>query len=92
MSMQQSRPPRSSLACRVFACVLALAALSAPGPPLGAQAPVGAASIDGILKELSTYDGGIGSEAVWKLRDYVNARKDDAAGRAECEAKILQFL
>ena len=39
-----------------------------------------------------TYDGGIESAAVWQLRDYVYARKDDAAGRAECEAKLLAFL
>ena len=32
------------------------------------------------------------SAAVWKLRDYVYGRKDDAAGRAECEAKLLAFL
>ena len=38
------------------------------------------------------YDGGIESAAVWQLRDYVYARKDDAAGRAECEAKLLAFL
>jgi hypothetical protein len=29
---------------------------------------------------------------LWALRDYVNARRDDPAGRAECEAKLLQFL
>ena len=41
---------------------------------------------------MATYDGGIASDTLWQLRDYVFARKDDAAGRAECEAKLLQFL
>ena len=54
--------------------------------------PASAASLDAILKQVATYDGGIDSDAVWKLRDYVYARKDNAAGRAECEAKLLQFL
>jgi hypothetical protein len=54
--------------------------------------PVAPASLDGILAQVATYDGGIASDYVWKLRDYVFARKDDAAGRAECEAKLLQFL
>jgi hypothetical protein len=58
----------------------------------GTQAPGPTASLDQILKEVSTYDGGIESAAMWKLRDYVYARKDDPAGRAECEAKLLQFL
>jgi len=80
-----------SVTLGIIACALALGAVASP-VALGGQAPVGAASIDGILKELSTYDGGIGSDAVWKLRDYVYARKDDAAGRAECEGKLLQFL
>ena len=50
------------------------------------------ASLDAILTQLATWDGGIASEAVWKLRDYVFSRKGDEAGRAECEAKLLQFL
>ena len=41
---------------------------------------------------MALYDGGIESAAMWQLRDYVYARKDDAAGRAECEAKLLAFL
>ena len=60
----------------------------------GAQAapPAPAASLDAILKQVATYDGGIASDALWQMRDYVYARKDDAAGRAECEAKLLPFL
>ncbi len=77
---------------------LALAAAVQPAlaqaPPKGPTPAAGAspASLDAILKELAQYDGGIESAAVWQLRDYVNARKDDAAGRAECEAKLLAFL
>ena len=54
--------------------------------------PAAPESLDAILTQVSTYDGGITSDALWKLRDYVNARRDDAAGRADCEAKLLQFL
>ena len=57
-----------------------------------ASAPAASASLDAILKQVALYDGGIESAAVWQLRDYVYARRDDAAGRAECEAKLLAFL
>ena len=68
----------------------ALAQTAAKAPtPAAAATP---ASMDAILRQLALYDGGIESAAVWQLRDYVNARKDDAAGRAECEAKLLAFL
>jgi hypothetical protein len=50
------------------------------------------ASLDQVLRELSTYDGGVDSAAVWKLRDYLMARKDNPAASAECEAKLLAFL
>ena len=66
---------------------VALTAASAQNP-----APVAPGSLDAILKQVSTYDGGISSDALWKLRDYVYARKDEAAGRAECETKLLAFL
>ncbi|MEW5981315.1 MAG: HEAT repeat domain-containing protein [Acidobacteriota bacterium] len=60
----------------------------------GTAAPEAAApaSLEAILKELASYDGGIASDAVWRLRDYVHARKDDPAARAECEASLLKFL
>ena len=84
------------VSCRRRALVvplLALLALLVGGPAaLRAQAPAPPATLDQILKEIATYDGGIESAAVWKLRDYVYARKDEAAGRAECEGKLLQFL
>jgi hypothetical protein len=54
--------------------------------------PAAPGSLDAILRQVSTYDGGITSDALWKLRDYVYARRDDTAGRAECEAKLLRFL
>lgn len=92
MSMHRPISLRSSLTRGIIACVLMLVAIAAPGPAFGGQTPLGSASLDEILKELSTYDGGTGSTAVWRLRDYVYARKDDAAGRAECEGKLLQFL
>ena len=73
-----------------LACALLAATAAAPGAQ---QAPaVAAPSLDTILKQVATYDGGITSDALWQLRTYVYARKDDAAGRAECEAKLLQFL
>jgi len=71
--------------------VMVLAAMAGFARVSQAQTPA-AASLDDILKQVATYDGGIDSAALWKLRDYVYARKDDPAGRAECEAKLLQFL
>jgi len=60
--------------------------------PLRAQIAAASASLDQILKEISTYDGGIDSAPFWKLRDYVYARKDTPAARGECEMKLLEFL
>jgi hypothetical protein len=60
--------------------VLAIA-LSAPFAH-AQTAPPAAATVDGILKRVALYDGGIDSSAVWNLRDYVLARKHDPAGRA----------
>jgi HEAT repeat protein len=78
------------------AAVLGGALLLLAAPAANAQAPAQAspapASLDAILKQVSTFDGGIESASVWSLREYVYARKDDPAGRAECEAKLLQFL
>jgi len=81
------------LACLVIAW-LGLPAVSLAQAPPKPSAPQAAAasSLDEILKQVALYDGGIDSAAMWKLRDYVYARKDDAAGRAECEAKLLAFL
>jgi HEAT repeat protein len=71
---------------------MVLAAMTGFARVSPAQTPAAAASLDDILKQVATYDGGMDSAAIWKLRDYVYARKDDPAGRAECEAKLLQFL
>lgn len=85
-----------------LACVIAVPALvsaqtpAAPAAAAPAAKPAGTpaapASLDAILKQVALYDGGIESAAMWQLRDYVYARKDDAAGRAEVEAKLLAFL
>jgi HEAT repeat protein len=72
--------------------VMALAAMTGFARVSPAQTPPAAASLDDILRHVATYDGGMDSAAIWRLRDYVYARKDDPAGRAECEAKLLQFL
>ena len=90
MQNPSGRRRRFTLTCGL--CLLTLAVTLAAGPAARAQAPARPASLDEVLKALSTYDGGIESAAVWKLRDYVEARKADPAGRAECEAKLLQFL
>jgi len=75
------------------AAPVALAQTPAQAPaPGAAAAPAVPASLDAILKQVALYDGGIESAAMWQLRDYVYARKSDAAGRAECEAKLLAFL
>jgi HEAT repeat protein len=85
-SSSRSFTPRRILAA---ACILLAIATTA-----GAQKamPVAPGSLDAILKQAAAYDGGIASDALWKLREYVYARRDDAAGRAECEATLLAFL
>jgi HEAT repeat protein len=74
------------------ASILLLAVCGSMPLSLRAQMASAVASLDQILKDVAAYDGGSGSEALWKLRDYVYARKDDSAGRAECESKLLEFL
>lgn len=82
-----------ALACLPFVAGAGEAPQAAGGQAApAARASVRPATLDGILRELAGYNGGVESAAVWKLRDYVYARKDDPSGRAECEAKILQFL
>ena len=73
-----------------FAQTPALA--QAPGTAAAPAASAAPASLDAILRQVALYDGGIESAALWQLRDYVYARRGDAAGRAECEAKLLAFL
>jgi HEAT repeat protein len=90
MTKPRGTSSRPFLACSIVVMALALMGGSA-GVSL-AQPPAAAASLDDILKQVATYDGGIDSAALWKLRDYVYARKDDPAGRAECEEKLLHFM
>lgn len=79
------------------ACALAAWPSHAAAQASQTQAPevrpiVPPAALDPVLKELATYDGGVESAALWKLGAYVQAHKDDAAGRAECETKLAAFL
>ncbi|MGZ7046116.1 MAG: hypothetical protein ACXVJK_07320, partial [Candidatus Aminicenantales bacterium] len=49
-------------------------------------------SLDAILKDLANYKFDQGVGAPMRLRAYVQARKDDPAGRRDCETKLLAFL
>ena len=73
-----------SLSAGLLLAILALGAAFA-----GQAAP---ASLDQILKAVATYNGGIDSAPFWALRDYIYARKDDPAARAQCEDALLAFL
>lgn len=77
---------------RLGTVVVALVLIAISGPFLRAQAPAAAATLDQILAELASYNGGIDSAPFWKLRDYIYARKDNPPARAECETKLLEFL
>jgi len=72
--------------------IVALMAFAVAVSSLPAQTPAGGASLDQILNEISSFAGGIESAPFWKLRDYVYARKDVQAERAECETRLLEFL
>ena len=85
-------PRRSRGRFLLMSGALACALITFAGGDLWAQTPSSPSSLDQILKDVATYDGGIESEALWKLRDYVYARKDSPAGRAECEQALLGFL
>jgi hypothetical protein len=87
-------PARLAVVFVLAATVLAAATPQSPAPPKATQASAGssAQTLDAILKELATWDSGLESAAVWKLRDYVYARKDEAAARSECETKLVAFL
>jgi HEAT repeat protein len=82
----------ANMTSRIGMTIAALIIIAVTGSSLQAQAPAAAASLDQILKEISSYGGGIDSAPYWKLRDYIYARKDTPAGRAECETKLLEFL
>lgn len=77
---------------KISTTLFALAIIAAISSLARAQTTAAPASLDEILKEIASYDGGIDSAPFWKLRDYVYARKDDPVVRAECETKLLEFL
>jgi len=56
------------------------------------QTPLLMPSLEMILKDLAAYDGGLNSEAFWRLRDFVQAAKDAPEARLACEAKLDAFL
>ena len=76
----------------VLALVAALAAPTFAGQAAAPAASAAAASIDAVLKDLATFDGGLDSDAFWKMRTIVIAAKDDPAARKGVEAKLLAFL
>lgn len=77
---------------RIPGLFLALSALFF-SPVQAGQAPVPAApSLESALKELATFDGGLNSDAFWKMRAIVLAAKDAPDARRACEAKLLAFL
>jgi HEAT repeat protein len=87
MKRHQSTHALALRATGVLALLLALAA-----GPARAQAPARPGPLDDILKQVATWDGGIESDPIWQLRDFVRAHKDDPAARAECETKLLALL
>ncbi len=82
------RSNRLPFAAAAFAAIL-LALAAGPAPARAGQA---GESLDEILKKVAVYDGGIHSEAVWKLNDIVRASKDMESSRAVCEGRLLDFL
>ena len=86
-STKKPRPVAGEVQRRAGVCIVTCA-----GGDRGPRRPHRPSSLDQILKDVATYDGGIESDALWKLRDYVYARKDSPAGRAECEQALLGFL
>jgi hypothetical protein len=74
----------------VLVAALAIAAMCAATLTAAAQDPP--SGLETILGEVATYDGGIESAAIWRLREYVEARKNDPSGRAACETALLAFV
>lgn len=82
----RNRQTRKIVEKALLAIAMITAVSSIPAFP---QRP---ASLDQLLNDISGYNGEVDSAAFWKLRDYLYARKDDGAARAECEVKLLAFL
>lgn len=94
-----NRPPQKLLSAAAFALVIGFVsslvpAGQRPAPPQKAEpsSSLPPSPLDDILKRLAAYDGGIESEAYWKFREFVRARKDDPSARADCELRLIAFL
>jgi HEAT repeat protein len=86
------RKPNRKSARMIPGLLLALVALSF-APVQAGQAPAPAApSLESALKELAAFDGGLNSDAFWKVRSLVLAAKNAPDARRACEAKLLVFL
>ncbi len=83
-----NRPRTRILTCA--AAVLLLSAASLSGQETKTQP--NAASLDRLLANFATWDGGVTSEARWALRDYVVAHRDDPAAREQTEAALVRYL
>ena len=89
--IDSARGVRAGLAALAFAVVFLVPAGGLAGQQ-PVQAPPAGASLDQLLANFATWNGGIGSEARWALRDYVLAHRDDPAGREQCEAALVRYL
>ena len=81
----------------LWTVTLAVMLAAAAGPSFAGQAgqpstPVEKATLDSVLKDLAAFDGGLASDAFWKMRAIVIAAKDDPATRKSVEATLLAFL
>jgi len=65
-------------------------------PVHAGQAPASTTALapffEDALKELATFDGGLNSDAYWKMRTFVLVAKDTPDIRLACEARLLGFL
>ena len=92
------RTHASSRHLRAFRTVLVLIlAAGAAGPAFTGQVGepitlVETPSLDAVLKDLAVLDGGLNSDAFWKVRTIVLAAKDAPDARRTCEGKLLAFL
>jgi len=81
---------RTSVALVALAMTAAFAAAQTTGAPAAKRAVP--QNLDEILKNITTYEGGLESEPYWDLRNYVLARKDSPVERKACEEKLAAFL
>ncbi|HOC19450.1 MAG TPA: HEAT repeat domain-containing protein [Vicinamibacterales bacterium] len=83
-----NRPRSFILTCAAAALFLSAASLS--GQEARTQAD--SASLDRLLANFATWDGGVASEARWALRDHVLAHRGDPAAREQIEAALVRYL